>query len=648
MVQAGVYYVLVHGADGAALSSLFTLTAAEPGLGIQSLGLTTGGNGGNVTIPVNGTDLTPDAVVTLVSGSTTLAPVSIAFQNASLLYATFNLAGQPTGTYSLHIANGGQSARLSGAFTVKQAQGPNLQVQLETPSGLRESTSRVGVELEVDYQNTGDTDMPAPLFQLTTGTDLATLALVVGGTATNTQGSETIDFVGNGANSAAGVLGAGDKGQVEIILYYNFVSLDGGGPGITVTLTTAATDTTPIDWSQYKSQFQPPSIPDSAWNIIWNNFTASVGSSAGPLPAARVRDTADLNQAGVAGPDHIAATGLRAPDSLPVATLAGTTDVSFPAPGLSLDFSREFVPSISGRNTAGMLGLGWVTNWDISATTESDGSVLIEDAGAPRLFTPQSNGTYKGEPGDHGILSLVAGAYQLRETDGTIEAFLPDGRLDYIQDSNGNRITAAYNAGGQMVSLTDSDGQALTIAYNGQGLISIVTDPNGQLATAYAYDSGGHLLTVTTPEGTTQFSYVTGAATAADNALASITNPDGTQVHYTYDSQGRLTGSFAGTAADPIDPVTVTYPSPGGVAFTDGDGHTTTILYTDLGEPGVIINGLGQTTKLTYDTSGNLIGTLLPNGSTYVVHLRCQRQPPQRDRSRWATSPTSPTTTTTT
>ena len=213
--------------------------------------------------------------------------------------------------------------------------------------------------------------------------------------------------------------------------------------------------------------------------------------------------------------------------------------------------------SISGRNIPGTLGLGWVSDWDISAATESDGSVLIEDAGAPRIFTPQGDGTYVGEPGDHGILSLIGGAYQLRETDGTVEAFLPSGQLDYVQDSNGNRITAGYNSSGQMISLTDSDGQALTIAYNGQGLISTITDPNGQLAATYSYDSGGHLVTVTTPQGTTQYSYVTGTGTAADNALASITSPDGTQVHYTYDSQGRLTGSFAGTAANPIDPVTL-------------------------------------------------------------------------------------------
>ncbi len=634
--QPGVYYVLVHGVSGAALTSGFTLTATEPGLGIQSLGQSSGGNAGQVTIPIHGTDLTPNTQVSLVSGGTVLSPVSIDFQDPSLLYATFNLAGQPTGTYSLSVANGTQSATLPGAFTVQQAQGPNLQVHLVTPSGIRFSGYIAHAQLEVDYANTGDTDMPAPVFQLSV--DLGTVQVISGSTPVGPVAGSAVQFVGSGKDSPAGVLRAGDSGEVKVYLSIPFTLEEGFGSGgsggsssststvgnppsgVTVTLSTLPTDTTPIDWSQYKTQFQPPSIPNSAWDIIWNNFTASVGSTAGQLQSALVTDTAYLNQVGIENPSVsqlLAFELLRADDDLPVATLGTSTDASFPAPGLSLDFSRQFMQSISGRNTSSTLGLGWVSDWDISAATESNGSVLIEDAGAPRIFTPQGNGTYVGEPGDHGILSLIGGAYQLRETDGTVEAFLPSGQLDFVQDSNGNRITAAYNASGQMVSLTDSDGQALTIAYNGQGLISTITDPNGQLAATYSYDSGGHLVTVTTPQGTTQYGYVTGTGTAADNALASITSPDGTQFHYTYDSQGRLTGSFAGTAANPIDPVTLTYISPGGVTFTDANGAATTILYTDLGQPGVVENALGQTTQLSYDTSGNLVAALLPAGSSY-------------------------------
>ena len=132
--------------------------------------------------------------------------------------------------------------------------------------------------------------------------------------------------------------------------------MDGGGPGITVTLTTAATNTTPIDWSRSESQYQPPSIPNNAWSIVWNNFTASVGSTEGQLQSTLVSDTAYLNQVGIANPtvsQLLAFELLRADADLPVATLAGTTDISFPAgSGLSLDFSR---PSSCRRSAAAIL-----------------------------------------------------------------------------------------------------------------------------------------------------------------------------------------------------------------------------------------------------------------------------------------------------
>ena len=75
--------------------------------------------------------------------------------------------------------------------------------------------------------------------------------------------------------------------------------------------------------------------------------------------------------------------------------------------------------------------------------------------------------------------------------------FRSDGSLDYLQDTNGNRITAGYT-GNQLTSLTHSNGKALTLSYNAQGRISQVTDPAGRVAT-YVYDaSGEHLLRVTT------------------------------------------------------------------------------------------------------------------------------------------------------
>jgi RHS repeat-associated protein len=51
--------------------------------------------------------------------------------------------------------------------------------------------------------------------------------------------------------------------------------------------------------------------------------------------------------------------------------------------------------------------------------------------------------------------------------------------------------------------------------------------------------------------------------------------------------------------------------------FTDAIGHPTTVLYTDLGLPGELVDANGNVTKLGYDGSGNLVSASLPGGATY-------------------------------
>ena len=149
---------------------------------------------------------------------------------------------------------------------------------------------------------------------------------------------------------------------------------------------------------------------------------------------------------------------------------------------LSLSFSRVFATSITGRDTMGPLGLGWSTPWQTTATVASDGTVTITGAGgAQRIFQPDSRtaGAYFSEPGDTGTLTADGhGGYLLTEADGTATDYNANGTLNYIQDTNGNRITAGYT-GGRLTSLTASSGQSITIAYNAAGLISSVTDSAG-------------------------------------------------------------------------------------------------------------------------------------------------------------------------
>ena len=163
--------------------------------------------------------------------------------------------------------------------------------------------------------------------------------------------------------------------------------------------------------------------------------------------------------------------------------LASATDDSVAIPGsLSLSFSRVFAESIAGRDTMGPLGYGWSTPWQTTATIASDGTVTITGAGgAQRVFQPDSRtaGTYFSEPGDTGTLTSDGnGGYLLTEADGTATDYNANGTLNYIQDTNGNRITAGYTSG-RLTSLTASSGQSIDIAYNAAGLISSVTDSAG-------------------------------------------------------------------------------------------------------------------------------------------------------------------------
>ena len=173
----------------------------------------------------------------------------------------------------------------------------------------------------------------------------------------------------------------------------------------------------------------------------------------------------------------------------------------------------------------GPLGMGWSLDggWQRTLTKLSDGTVVVADTGgAIRRFQPDSrNGNYFDQPGDHGVLIANSdGTFSLRETDGTLTHFLASGQVDYVQDTNGNRITAGYT-GGLLTSLTHSDGQSLQIAYNAAGRITSVTDPFGR-KTIFTYDATNqYLISVQEADGSTYaYTYDTGSDPATKNALS--------------------------------------------------------------------------------------------------------------------------------
>jgi RHS repeat-associated protein len=268
--------------------------------------------------------------------------------------------------------------------------------------------------------------------------------------------------------------------------------------------------------------------------------------------------------------------------------------------------------TISGRYLLGPLGRGWVDNWEVSLTIDGQGNVTVFDAGQDRFFMLDPDGSYQDDPGDYGQLALNNGVYTLREKHGTLLTFDTQGNLASMADPGGNTVTAGYT-GGLLTSLTSSDGKSLTIAYNSARRIQTVTDPARQVTT-YTYDATGqYLLSVSGPQGTTNYTYVTGQNITQDNALASITFPDSTHQYFSYDSQGRLIETSRDGNAEPIQ---YAYTSPGGITMTDASGAMTTMLFNEYASLVMETDPLGNTVQAEYNANQNLT-RFTTAGATY-------------------------------
>lgn len=325
-------------------------------------------------------------------------------------------------------------------------------------------------------------------------------------------------------------------------------------------------------------------------------------------------------------------------------------------------------------NSQNLSSFGWNFSFigDTSLTTDSDGNVYIFNLGIELLFSQQSlseeldsstyglnlqqllqpyssnqrifkkqaDGSYEG---NGGTLTWNVDHYEL-EANGSKIVFRVDGQLDYVEYSNGYRLSAIYT-NDLLTELSDSNDNSFAINYNSDERIETVTDGAGQVNT-YSYDATGqYLLSVEDANVTTSFSY--------DNpfdptVVSSITYGSGSKVSYDYDQHGRLQQVIYGEGRESISYVynesgeitSVTdangeqvlyeydnngrlvsqqiagsdrvlsygYGDAGEVTVTDADGATVELSPS---EQGLILRQsdiLGRLSQFQYDSQGNLTG----------------------------------------
>lgn len=556
----------------------------------------TGSNQGQTTIIIAGQKFLPTDEISLVSSTgTTKTASKVYWVNDQEAWATFDLQRLSTGRYDVTVTNGVNTATANAAFTVTDGPVGDIQVQLSYPSR--------GVAT-VTYTNIGQTDVIAPLFRISPTNAQVTFS------EENTESAILRQLLNlslaTSTNGPAGILAPGEQGQ------FSFNYTPSGNGLISFAVEQVAPDEV-INWANIKAESRADySFTDTSWDALWSNLTKTFGQTAGQFQTVMAENANYLSQLGQQTSDLtrlFAFEWRQAANTLTNADLLSTTDVVDAASGLSLTFNRTFYQSIAERYNLGSLGRGWASQWDLQATTDSKGDVVIRSVGdLQRVFEKQTNGTYTEDGG--ATLTITNGQYRLKEANGIVSLFGSDGKLSYVEDPNGNRITLEYTSN-RLTNLVHTNGDSLTLAYNAQGRISQITDSTGQV-TSYSYDaSGGNLLSVTTPQGTTSYTYDTGDVAAKKYSLSSVTSDLGYQRTFEYDDQGRLIKEFSNGEAETL---TYSYDSTGSVTITDNTGASQTILLDDRGNGGQIRGVNNQNLLFSYDADGNLIGATLPNG----------------------------------
>jgi YD repeat-containing protein len=261
--------------------------------------------------------------------------------------------------------------------------------------------------------------------------------------------------------------------------------------------------------------------------------------------------------------------------------------------------------NIEVTNTASLLALMPQQSAGTALTAQSyDLSIqdlLLQQSAGTIEFEQQVDGTYKLKSSGSITLTKVGSQFQLKQKNGTIMVFRPDGQVDYVQDANGYRISASYSSSGLLTGLSTTSGDSFNFRYNAQGRVDQITDQTGQ-QTQFSYDSTGQLLTRIQDSTGNSVSYSYGHA-YNPFAVTSATYSNGNKITYDYDASGRLQQQQLGNGQQQL---TYRYDINGNYTVTDGTGAQTRVEYLSGGQVVQTTDPVGRVTQSSYDANGLL------------------------------------------
>jgi len=204
-----------------------------------------------------------------------------------------------------------------------------------------------------------------------------------------------------------------------------------------------------------------------------------------------------------------------------------------------------------------------------------------------------------------------------------------DSRQHYVKmvTPAGRSFRFDYDGTGQLVTMVDPSGKAISLKYDRFGNLEEITDPSGYPA-KLSYDALGLRMTEETDSrgNTWRYEY------DGNDHIIGILNPDGSQIRYGYDAEGKLqtidrNGNVTRYVRNPkgkilerIEPIAnktkFDYDRNNRlIERVDALNRRSKFVYDPASRPIKLINRLGNSVNFAHDNEGNLIRITDENGN---------------------------------
>lgn len=308
-------------------------------------------------------------------------------------------------------------------------------------------------------------------------------------------------------------------------------------------------------------------------------------------------------------------------------------DMTIPGRGLAFTFRRTY-RSHSVAN--GPLGYNWDYNYNQRIVPEPPNLIFHNGNARELTFTPQGDGAYTvARLGYYYLLTEKPdGTFSLRTRFGiesqynALDGSPTAGRLNRIEDANGNAQRFHYDPAGRLIQVSDTLGRPIDFTYDGQERLVKVQDFTGRQL-LFEYDDLGDLIATTqsalgwpaSKTRITRYAYLSGYGspqTQLNHNLVRVARPGYTLVEpdqiITYGTDAGNTATFDRALMDERDP------DPAGAY------RTTTYDYRAVA-PGLIrvtiTDGVGNVDDYEVTTAGGLTRQIeYANGSQDLAQAR--------------------------